>query len=93
VAAWPLGTRKSARRSCERPGAFGEGWGIQRLRPADLRFFSHWAHPDGRGGPNDRIRLDQIAGVNLCFGAWLYGKDRASPHAIEIGEVVIERLP
>ena len=65
-------------------------WNTLRLTPADLRFFSHWQHPEGRGGPTDHLRLDQIAGINLCFGAWLYGEDRANPQAIEIGEVTLE---
>jgi hypothetical protein len=65
-------------------------WSTLRLKAADLRFFSHWDHPAGRGGPEDRLRLDQIASVNLCFGAWLYGEQRASPQAIEIGETTLE---
>jgi hypothetical protein len=68
-------------------------WTIQRLRPTDLRFFSHWEHPAGRGGPEDRIRLEQIVSVNLCFGAWLYGDNYARPHAIEIGEMTLEPAP
>ena len=35
----------------------------------------------------------QIAGINLCFGAWLYGETYASPHAIEVGEITLERAP
>ena len=68
-------------------------WTTQRLKPGDLRFFSHWEHPAGRGGPDDHIRPDRIAGINLCFGAWLYGENHASPHAIEVGEITLEKAP
>jgi hypothetical protein len=68
-------------------------WNTLRLKAADLRFFSHWEHPDGRGGPEDRIRPERIAGINLCFGAWLYGENHGSPHAIEVGEITLEPVP
>ncbi len=49
-----------------------------------LRFFGHWAHPQGRGGDQDGLRLDSLSAVNFCFGAWLYGDRARLPHGVEI---------
>ncbi len=62
-------------------------WTEARLTAAELRFFDHWPHPEGRGGPGDRLRLDRVRAVNFCFGAWLYGERASRPHAIEVSEV------
>ena len=52
-----------------------------------LRFFRHWPHPRGRGGPGDRVRPERVVAVNLCFGAWLYPGHEAEPHTVEIATV------
>ena len=48
-----------------------------------LRFFNHWPHPESRGGSNDHLRTENLAAVNFCFGAWLYGDRAGQPHGIE----------
>ena len=68
-------------------------WTVLTLRPGDLRFFEHWQHPDGRGGPGDVVHVDRIAAVNVCFGSWLYGDQYATPHAVEIGDIGVSRGP
>ena len=62
-------------------------WQAVRVPLADLAFFEHWPHPEGRGGPDDRLIPADIARVNVCFGAWLYGDERSEPHAFELQDV------
>ncbi len=50
----------------------------------ELRFFDHWAHPEGRGGKNDRLKIEELDAVNFCFGSWLYGDRAGQAHGIEI---------
>jgi hypothetical protein len=68
-------------------------WTETRLTPADLRFFDHWAHPEGRGGPGDTLRLGRVRYVNLCFGAWLFGEKASRPHAVEVSEISAGSAP
>ena len=56
-----------------------------------LRFFSHWAHPEGRGGKIDRLRVENLAAVNFCFGAWLFGNLADRPHGIEVESASLVR--
>lgn len=68
-------------------------WVTHRLSATDLRFFAHWPHPDGRGGPGDRVQLHRLSSIGVCFGAWLYGEKADAPHAIEIGEISVGKAP
>lgn len=60
-----------------------------------LKFFGHWAHPEGRGAEDDRPQLDQLAAVNFCFGAWLYGDRAQMTHGVEIesASLVLKKGP
>jgi hypothetical protein len=69
------------------------GWSEQALTPADLRFFGHWAHPEGRGGPDDVLQVSRVRHVNVCFGAWLYGERASRPHAVEVSEISVGAAP
>jgi hypothetical protein len=51
---------------------------------SDLKFFAHWPHPEGRGGTDDQIQLAELAAVNFCFGAWLFGDRADRPHGVDI---------
>jgi len=62
-------------------------WTEHRLSAADVRFFDHWAHPEGRGGPGDRLQVSRVRHISVCLGAWLFGERAARPHAIEISEI------
>jgi hypothetical protein len=65
-------------------------WARVRIPLSAFRFFDHWHHPPGRGGPRDRLDVREIDAVNLCFGAWLFGDDADRPHAVEIQDVALE---
>ena len=66
-------------------------WGEARLPLSSLRHFAHWAgNPPNRGGAADRIRPQEIAGVSVCFGAWLYPAHAAEPHTVEIEAIEVE---
>ena len=72
--------------------ALTEEWREIVVPLSDLRFFKHWRHPEGRGGERDRFLPERAAAVNICFGAWLYGKRASEPHAIEVESVSLARM-
>jgi hypothetical protein len=57
-----------------------------------LRFFGHWDHAEGRGGKDDRLQLKDLAAVNFCFGAWLFGDQAGLPHGIEVESASLVRM-
>jgi hypothetical protein len=65
----------------------------QRIRiPVDtLRFFDHWPHPAGRGVREDQLGLEDLAAVNFCFGAWLFGEKAGEDHGVEIESASLVR--
>jgi hypothetical protein len=65
-------------------------WQAIRIPLADLAFFSHWSHPDNRGGEEDRPDGARIRSVNLCFGAWQYPETRSERHGFDIQSVALE---
>ena len=65
-------------------------WRDVTLRWEELRFFPHWAHPAGRGGPKDRLRPERLAALNFCFGSWLYPKDFGQRHGFDIEGVWLD---
>jgi len=66
-------------------------WQDIRVPLASLRHWAHWhATPAGRGGPSDRLRPQDLSGVNVCFGAWLYPGRAAAPHGVEIEHITVE---
>lgn len=65
-------------------------WRDITLRWEELRFFPHWAHPAGRGGPQDRLLPERLASLNFCFGAWLYPKDFDQRHGFDIEGVWLD---
>ncbi len=67
-------------------------WREIRLPLSSLRHFAHWGTtPQGRGGKDDRLRPENIAAVNVCFGAWLFPSREKERHAIEIEEIAVEK--
>ena len=66
-------------------------WRVLRLPLASLRHWAHWgASPPGRGGNGDQLRSRELAGVNVCFGAWLYPGHAEEPHSIELEGITVE---
>ncbi len=66
-------------------------WRDIRIPAASLRHFAHWAgNPAGRGAAGDRLRLEEIGSITICFGAWLYPERASEPHTIEVESVTIE---
>ena len=66
-------------------------WQDVRVPLASFRHFPHWAdNPPGRGGLGDKLQLRDLAGINVCFGTWLYPDHTAEPHTIEIESIEIE---
>ncbi len=63
-------------------------WRALRIPLSRLRYFGHW-HPPcrGRGGPGDRFHPENLAMINLCFGAFLVPKTHAQPQAIELEKI------
>jgi hypothetical protein len=59
-------------------------WQDINLPWSSMRFYGHWAHPSGRGGPGDRFHPGRLAEVNFCFGAWLFPQRAAERHAVEL---------
>jgi hypothetical protein len=58
---------------------------------ASLRHWAHWGGtPPGRGGQGDRVRPQELAGVSVCFGAWLYPGHTAEPHTVEVEGITVE---
>lgn len=67
-------------------------WQAVKIPLAQLRYFKHWNPPDnGRGGPGDRLRPENIVDVNVCFGAWEFPRTFAQPQAIELQDVSLTR--
>ena len=65
-------------------------WQQIRLPLNTFRFFEHWAHPSDRGGDKDAMQVDQLTGINLCFGSWLYGENAGQAHAFEVQNIAVE---
>lgn len=66
-------------------------WQEIRVPLASLRHWAHWdGSPPGRGGKEDRPRPHDLAGVSVCFGAWLYPGHAAERHAIELESITVE---
>ena len=63
-----------------------DAWGEIRV-PFD-RLRRLWSGQPRR--PNDRLQVDQLARVQLCFGAWLFGHHSDRSHALEIARVALE---
>ena len=55
----------------------------------ELRFFSHWSHPETRGGSGDYFHAEAVDAVNVCLGAWLYGLQASQPHGIELQTIAL----
>ena len=63
-------------------------WQEIRLPIDSIAYFKQWGlNIKNRGGPGDRFHPENAQAVNFCFGAWLYGDQRAKPHGVEIQEV------
>lgn len=66
-------------------------WKEIRIPMASLRHFSHWGQAAaGRGGKDDHLHPENLAAVNVCFGAWLYGQNAGVRHTVEIESVTVE---
>lgn len=57
----------------------------------ELQYFSHWSHPENRGGPGDHCRPESLSGVHITFGAWLYPGSYDQQHGLEIEFIRLER--
>ncbi|NOY81868.1 MAG: cellulase family glycosylhydrolase [Kiritimatiellaeota bacterium] len=69
-------------------------WRAIRVPLSDLRYYRHWNPPSkGRGGPGDRFHPEKVSRVSICFGAFLYPKTYAQPHAIEIQDIALSPGP
>ncbi|MBC7288715.1 MAG: hypothetical protein H5T86_11895 [Armatimonadetes bacterium] len=69
-------------------------WRTARIPLSKLKFFSHWGSaPEGRGGPGDCLRPENLSAVNICFGAWLFPDHREELHAVEIEAIGLLRSP
>ncbi len=66
-------------------------WSEIRIPLTDLRYFSHWISPEGRGGEGDRPHPERLRSLNLTFGAWLFPDALDQSHAIEVEYVGLER--
>ncbi|MEI6499648.1 MAG: hypothetical protein WCP21_01335, partial [Armatimonadota bacterium] len=63
-------------------------WQEIRLPLESLAYFKQWGTKvEDRGGADDRFHPENVQSINFCFGAWLYGDQRAMPHGVEIQEV------
>jgi len=66
-------------------------WQNVRVPLASLRHWAHWGgSPAGRGGPRDRVHPEELTGVNVCFGAWLYPNHAAEVHTIDVEAIAVE---
>lgn len=66
-------------------------WKEIRLPLTSLHYFKHWGeNPANRGGEDDHLKPENLAAVNVCFGAWLYPKHAAERHGVEIESIVVE---
>ncbi len=64
-------------------------WQEIRVPLTALRHFAHWRV--GRLDPRPPLRPENIAAVNVCFGAWLFPNCHAQPHAVEVEIIALER--
>jgi hypothetical protein len=65
-------------------------WQEIRLPLSTLRHFAHWGtSPQGRGSVDDRFRPENVAAVNICFGAWLFPQHASEQHIVEIEEIAL----
>jgi hypothetical protein len=65
-------------------------WQALRVPLSDLRLFTHWAgNPPGRGGEGDHVRPDNLAAVNVGFGAWLYPDHPAESHTVDLESIAL----
>ena len=71
--------------------ALTQEWRRIKVPLGQFGFFAHWTHPEGRGAENDRLGVKDLAAVNFCFGAWLYGDRAGEPHGIEIESASLVR--
>ncbi len=71
--------------------ALTEQWQAITIPIEDLQLFSHWAHPEGRGGEGDRLRPEEIQTVSFCIGSWQYGDEPTGPRGVEIQEVALSQ--
>ncbi len=67
-----------------------EQWAELRVPLSDLRYFSHWSCPEGRGAEGDRLHPERLRSLHLTFGAWLFPDALDQPHAIEVDYVGLE---
>lgn len=66
-------------------------WQDIRIPLASLRYFDHWSSmAAGRGGKDDCLKPGNLAAVNVCFGAWLYGQNAGNRHTVEIESITVE---
>jgi hypothetical protein len=66
-------------------------WQDIRVPVASLRHFAHWnSTPQGRGGEGDHCRVENLAKLNLTYGAWLYPEHFNEPHSFEIEFIRLE---
>ncbi len=57
---------------------------------SDLHYMAQWkSGPANRGGQADRLHPENLAAVNLCFGAWLFPNHASNPHGIEIDNICL----
>jgi hypothetical protein len=69
-------------------------WREQHVPLSEFRYFAHWrSGPAHRGGEGDRLRVEDVAAVNVCFGSWLYPDHFAEPHTIEIERIALVPSP
>jgi hypothetical protein len=43
----------------------------------------------GCSGKDDRLRPENVAAVNICFGAWLFPQHASEQHIVEIEEIAL----
>ena len=73
---------------CEAKGSISQG---VLLPLGSLRHWAHWSgSPPGRGGPGDRLHPEDLTGVSVCFGAWLYPDHAVEDHTIEVENIAVE---
>ena len=66
-------------------------WSDVHVPLGTVKYYRHWGGSTApRGGPGDRLRPQEMAGVSVCFGAWLYPNHTEEPHTIEIESLTVE---